>query len=68
MYYPTTLSQNVLRCLIRRTDVDNVLGKEPTTLSLEGDPIGGSSLLPCLLNVCSKVLVPDGEVIILGAV
>ena len=64
MHYPTTLSQNVLRCLIRRTEVDNVLGKEPTTLSFEGDPIDGSSLLPFLL----KCFVPDDGVMILGVV
>jgi hypothetical protein len=50
MHYPITFSQNVRRCLILRTDVDKVLGNEPTVLSFEGDPIDGSSLLSILVN------------------
>ena len=54
--------------MILRTEVDNVLGNDPTTLSLEGDPIGGSSLLPFLFKVCSRVFAPAGEVIMSGFV
>ena len=45
MHYPITFSQNDRRCLILRTEVDKVLGNEPTVLSFEGDPMDGSSLL-----------------------
>ena len=58
MHYPITFSQNVRRCLILRTDVDKVLGKEPTVLSFEGDPIDGSSLLSILVKAL-RVSHPD---------
>ena len=50
MHYPITFSQNDRRCLILRTEVDKVLGNEPTVLSFEGDPIEGSSLLSIPVN------------------
>ena len=59
-YYPTTFSQNDRRCLILSTDVDKVLGKDPTKLSFEGEPIGGSSLVSFLFESFSSLISDDG--------
>ena len=57
MHYPITFSQNDRRCLILRTDVDKVLGNEPTVLSFEGDPIEGFEGDPKILSSLLSILV-----------